>query len=423
MAPAKAPRIDPKQLQGFKRLKHLLPLLKDLRPAGCERDKAGNRQLHYDEYVTLILFWLFNPLLESMRALQEAVGLEEVAEKLGVKRFSLGSFSESVRVFDPEQLKPLIQQLAGELHPVGRDPRLGDFPQVLTAVDGTVLNALSTVAAAWWMKFSDGSAKHAWRLHTHFDLLHAVPMDVELTDARCSGKSDEKNVLRTKLQADHCYILDRWFGQFRLFNDIQAVGSSYVCRIKENSVFAVQQERLLSEQDLAAGIVRDAVVHMGLSHKSQQDKPNHPIRLIVIEAVPHEKRGGRRGKTAGPPNHGTIVIATNLLEVPAYLIALIYQARYLVEIFFRFLKQILGCRHLLSNKPEGIQIQMYCAVIACMLLNLWTGKKPNRRTVEMMTYYFMGVAKEAELRAFLNRPDRTGVKLRAKAELWKKMGW
>src|SRR5947207_882534 len=161
---------------------------------------------------------------------------------------------------------------------------------------------------------------------------------------------------------------------------------------------------------------------MGRNSKPQA-KPDHPIRIVVIEATPHAKRGGRRGKTAGPGNKGTIVIATNLLDVPAEIIALIYQHRWAIEVFFRFFKQVLGCRHLLSEKPQGILIEVYCAIIASMLINLWTGKRPNQATVEILAFYFMGVATEAEVLAHLNRPDNTGVKLRAKAELWKKLGY
>ncbi len=418
----KTPCIGPGPLRGIKPLRRVLPLLADLHEVGCERDTAGNRQLHFDQYVTLVLLYLFNPLIDSVRGLQQAGAIDKVAEQLGVKRFSLGSFSESVRVFDAEKLKAVIAQLSGELNPVGRDPRLKDLKQVLTIVDGTVLDAISTVAAAMWLPFQDGTSKHAWRLHTHFDVEHWVPTDLELTDARSTGKSDEKNVLRTKLQPDHCYVTDRWFAQFTLFNEINAIGSSYVCRAKENSVFEVVKERLLSDEALEADIVRDAVVRMGL-HSKPGDRPDHLIRLIVIEAEPHEKRGGRRGKTAGPGNKGTIVIATNLLDVPAEVIALIYRYRYSIEIFFRFFKQILGCRHLLSHKPQGIMIQMYCAVIACLLINLWTGAKPTKRTVEMLAYYFMGVATERQVLAHLNRPDNTGVKLRAKEALWKKLGY
>jgi hypothetical protein len=392
----RAAKIDPRQIGGLKRLRHLLPLLQPLHDVGCQRDHAGNRQLHFDEYVTLVLLYLFNPLIDSVRGLQQAAAIEKVSRQLGVRRFSLGSFSESARVFDPQKLKAVIEQLSGELNPVGRDPRLKDFKQILTAVDGTVLDAISSVAAAWWLPFQDGTSKYAWRLHTHFDVEHQVPTDLELTDARCSGKSDEKNVLRKKLQKDHCYITDRWFAQFTLFNQINAIGSSYVCRVKENSVFAVIEERLLGDAALAAGIVRDAVVSMGLSSKADA-RPDHSIRIVVIEAREHEKRGGRRGQNAGPGNKGTIILATNLLEVPAEIIALIYRYRYTIEIFFRFLKQILGCRHLISSKPEGIMIQMYCALIACLLINLWSGARPSKRTVEMLAFYFMGVASEAEM--------------------------
>ena len=390
-------RIDPRQIGGLKRLRHLLPLLAPLHDVGCERDTAGNRELHFDEYVTLVLLGLFNPMLGSVRALQQASELDKVAEQLGVRRFSLGSFSESVRVFDPEKLRVVIGQLAGELNPVNADPRLkSHLAQTLKIVDGTVLDAIATVAKAAWLPFQDGTTKHAWKLHVQFDFDTFIPDLVEVTDARNSGKSDEKNVLRKKLKSDCCYVIDRWYGQFKLFNDIRAKGSSYVCRVKENSVFDVIEERLLTEADLAAGVVRDAVVTMGLSSKPA-DKPDHPIRLVVIEAEPHEKRGGRKGKTAGPGNKGTIVIATNLLDVPAEIIALIYSYRWAIEVFFRFFKQILGCKHLLSHKPEGILIQVYCAIIACMLINLWTGAKPNKRTIEMLALYFMGVASEDEV--------------------------
>ncbi len=117
MASTQADPIDPKQIGGLKRLRHLLPLLADLHDVGCQRDKAGNRELHFDEYVTLVLLYLFNPLIDSVRGLQQAAAVEKVAEQLGVKRFSLGSFSESVRVFEPEKLKAVNRPALGGAQP------------------------------------------------------------------------------------------------------------------------------------------------------------------------------------------------------------------------------------------------------------------------------------------------------------------
>ena len=415
--------IDPRQLGHLKKLRDLLPLLADLRDCGCARDKAGNRDLHFDQYVTLVLLYLFNPLIDSVRTLQEASAVDKLAEQLGVRRFSLGSFSESVRLFDPEKLKAVIAQLAGELKPLQCDPRLkAHLSHVLTVADGTVLDALVKVADAFWLKFKDDTPKHAWKLHVQFEVERFAAVEAQLTDARNSGKSDEKQVLRQKLAAGHCYVTDRWFAQFTLFNEINAIASSYVCRGKENSSFEVLEERLLSDGDLAAGVVRDAVVKMGQSSPPAA-RPDHPMRVVIIEAQPHEKRGGRKGKTAGPGNKGTLVLLTNLLDVPAEIVALIYRYRWTVEVFFRFFKQTLGCRHLISQRIEGIQVQVYCAIIACMLINLWTGKKPGKHPgAPGLAWYFMGVASAAEVAAFINRPDNTGVKIRARDEAFAKLG-
>lgn len=168
MADAAGDKIDPRQIRGLKRLRHLLPVLAGLREVGCERDKAGNRELHFDEYVALVLLWMFNPMLDSVRALQKAGELEKVSEQLGVKRLSLGSFSESVRVFDPGKLKAVVLQLAGgaKFNPVNADPRLREHlaGRSLKIADGTVLDAIVTVARAAWLPFRDGTTKHAWKL-------------------------------------------------------------------------------------------------------------------------------------------------------------------------------------------------------------------------------------------------------------------
>ena len=108
-------------------------------------------------------------------------------------------------------------------------------------------------------------------------------------------------------------------------------------------------------------------------------------------------------RATGPSSDGILRIATNLLDVPAEILADIYRHRWMVEIFFRFFKHILGCRHLLSQDPVGIEIQTYMAVIACMLISLWTGRKPTLRTYEMICYYFTGLADEDELLAHITK--------------------
>ena len=133
-------KLDPSCIQGLKYLKPLQDLLAQLHSVGAERDKAGKRELFFDQYVMLQLLYFFNPTITSLRAIQQAGQLENVQKALGCKRTALGSLSEAARVFDSEHLRPLIGQLASQLTPA--QLRGQDVLGVLTAVDGSLLPAL-----------------------------------------------------------------------------------------------------------------------------------------------------------------------------------------------------------------------------------------------------------------------------------------
>jgi hypothetical protein len=388
-------QIRAEDVTGLKYFRRLLPLFERLHEVGCGRDKARNRQLHMDQYCSLILLFLFNPCLRSLRALQQASELKNVQRKLGCARTSLGSLSEATDVFDPERLREIIGELAEQTQPV-RDVAGKEVRQLLTAVDGSVIKTLSTIAQAAYLKTKQGESRSAWRLHTHFDVDRGVPIRIDVTAGRNSGKAEEKNMLRRQLAADHCYILDRWYAQFQLFDEIHAVGSSYVCRIRDNSNWQVIEQRVLSPEARAANIVSDALVELGSSYR-----PKHRVRVVLVKTTPNLRRGGRHGGGAAPSSDGVLRIATDLLDVPAELIAEIYRHRWTIELFFRFFKHVLGCRHLLSQDPVGIEIQTYCAIIACLLISLTTGCKPTLRTYEMVCLYLQGWAEEEELLAHL----------------------
>ena len=96
-----------------------------------------------------------------------------------------------------------------------------------------------------------------------------------------------------------------------------------------------------------------------------------------------------------------LLLATDRLDLAAELVALGYRFRWAVELFFRWFKCILGRRHLLSESRNGVTIQVYVAMIASLLLSLWVGKKPTKRSYEMFCLYFSGWATEEELTAHL----------------------
>jgi hypothetical protein len=103
--------LEEQELQGFKYFKAISGLLEKLHEVGCQRDRAGNRLLHMDQYVSLLLLYMFNPLCTSLRSLQQASELKKVQKKLGVPRASLGSLSEAATVFDRQRMVEVLAEL------------------------------------------------------------------------------------------------------------------------------------------------------------------------------------------------------------------------------------------------------------------------------------------------------------------------
>jgi hypothetical protein len=380
MAPQAKPRVAAKNIHGLKYFQQLQPLLARLREVGTDSDRAGNRQLFFDQYAALILLFFFNPSLGSLRALQRASCLDKVQKKLGCRRTSLGSLSAAARDFDAEPLQAIVGELAQQTLPltVGKEAEL---LRGLTAVDGSLLPALPKMAWALWVDETHRAAK----LHLHFDVFKGVPCHATLT----AGNGNEKKELRAALQSGRLYVIDRGYAEYQLFQDIINARSSFIGRIRDNAVYEVVEERPLSADGCRASVVRDRVVNLGCETSGTVFK--QPLRIVEVA----------NGKIDSQGQPELLRLASNCLDLDAAWIALGYQFRWTVELFFRWFKCILGCQHLLSTCQNGVAIQVYLALIASVLIVQWTGQKPTKRTFEMFCLYFQGWASEQELIAHL----------------------
>jgi hypothetical protein len=393
-------KIKDSDITGLKFFDKLAPLLKQLHDDECLRDRAGNRQLHYDQYCMLVLLYLFNPIVTSLRGIQQASELKKVQRKLGCSRAALGSLSEAACVFDPERLKEIIVSLGEQLQPIGRDARLKDIQQTITLVDGSLIAALPRIMEASWRKANTGSGMVKWRLHTHFEVARAVPTRIDVTP-NGGGEYDERAVMARAIESDRLYVMDRGYAKFTLFNEIVAAKSSYVCRLRDNSVWETVETRYRNDHAQINEVISDEIVRFRKSKPGSC--PDHLVRVVCVRVNPHTTRGKSRSGSTGVDSDGILRIATNLTDVPFDIVSLLFAKRWAIETFFRFFKHILGCRHLLSHNANGIEIQTYCAIIACMLISLWTGKKPTLRTYEMICFYFCGLADEDELQSHIQK--------------------
>ncbi len=385
MARQRRPRVSAKDIKGLKYFRILQPFLQRLHDAGTERDRAGNRKLFFDQYGALLLLYFFSPILTSLRAIQQATTLRKVQKRLGCARVSRGSLSEASHVFDADLLQEIIGELAAQALPlqVGKE---AEALQGLTAADGSLLPALPKMAWALWVDDEHRAAK----LHLQFDVLKGVPSAATIT----AGNDSERDQLRAGLQPGRLYAIDRGYAEYQLFQDIIDAQSGFIGRVRDNAVYKVVEERSLSAEAQQAGVLRDRVVWLGCAQSGAVLR--QPLRLVEVAT----------GKTDAQGRPETLLLASDRLDLDASLIALGYKYRWTIELFFRWFKRILDCRHLLSTCQNGVAIQAYVAVIASLLISLWTGRKPTKRTFEMLCHFFSGWASEEELHAHLEKLEK-----------------
>jgi hypothetical protein len=283
-------------------------------------------------------------------------------------------------------LQDVIAELGARVRP-GVPVAEQEALQHLTAVDGSLLPALPKMAWALWQDEWHRAAK----MHVAFEVLRQVPVGVTVT----AGQASERAELRRLVRPGGFYVMDRGYADYALFQELHDLPCSFLVRIQYNAAYEVQQELEVSTAAAGAGVSRDCVLRrLGTEHHTRLLP--QPFRVVVLATD--------KTRPDGTPDRPVLV--TNRLDLAAELVALAFRYRWSVELFFRWLKCILGCRHLLSQGENGVSIQVYVAIIASLLISLWVGRPPTKRTYEMLCFYLSGWASEAEVVAYLNQLHR-----------------
>ena len=339
------------------------------------------RHAQYADYLSLFLFGLLNPVLKTMRALSAASQWERVRREVCPQSLSLGSFSEAQHLVEPAALEKIFGELAAQVPgPVPADPRAAW--QQWFARDSSLFAALPRMSWALYGGGKAGAKNNAVRLHLSFHLLDDKPARAQITP----GQSCERKVWRTDWQAGAAYVGDAYFAEhYALFGELSARGCRYVLRLCDKAVVNVEEELPVNETERAAGVTRQAWARLGWRASQRSVR----VRVVWIALA------------AG----GDLRLVTNVepADLGADEVGLLYRRRWQIECFFRWLKCLLGCRHWLAESERGVTIQLYLALIASVLLQLATGRRPDQRMLELIQMYQLGWASLAELEAGVER--------------------
>ena len=300
----------------------------------------GNRPLQMtfeDQLNALIYFHLEEHT--SARHLLQTLEDEEFARNVitpseGIKK---SSFSEALNTRGLEQLIDVFQALnvkAKGILPSEYDD-LGD----LVAIDGSLIDA---VLSMYWADYRVGSKKA--KAHVGFDLNHAIPSRMFLTD----GKGDERPFVSKILSPGQTGVMDRYYQRHKNFDLWQTEGKHFVCRIKASTKKTVINAIEVNPQSF---IFYDAIVLLGTPRVNQTEKT---VRLI--------------GYRVDSTNYW---VATDRFDLSSEQIAMIYKLRWDIEIFFGWWKRHLKVYHLIARSPYGLMVQMLAGLITYILLAIY----------------------------------------------------
>jgi len=389
--PKPRPAIRGEDLFGGKYVRNLQNHLAKLRAA----HPHPNRTLFFDDVAVAYLLGFFTPTIRSLRTMEDFSQTEQMQAHLSADRLPRSTLSDANKVFDPTLLEPIIEELRARLPQLRHaDPLLAELTERVRVVDGSLFTVAADVAWALHQRRANGKPRDTIRLNLQWAAGVGVPEGVSVSGKGCS----ESQVLMETLEPGLIYVMDRGYVNFKLLDRIVHACSDFVLRLKNNNYFiAVENSDLsakslsLSDEDRAAGVISDQVGRLGgvpprfpppagMLREVQifnPDRPDQPLRLL-----------------------------TNITDVPAHIIGLLYRWRWKIELFFRWLKVHAHFRHLTSHSKNGVTSGFYIAVIGVLLIYLHTQRPLSKYAYAMLSLVASGQATLENIVPILERRER-----------------
>lgn len=401
--PEPEPKVWPEQIIGGKYIRELEKELVKLR----ESDPHGNRHLFLDDVFIVYLLAFYNPVVRSLRTIEDFSQTVQIQKHLSITKMCRSTLSDFNKLVEPERLMPIIAALRERLdqqqtQQPGTATSKGGLDELLKnaiAVDGSFLPALAEVS--WAVAAANQhTTKHKARLDVHLNVSSWVPEAIVVPE---DGQS-EADCAIAHLQDGKLYIYDRGYMSFDLvaahYKPVKGetlARSQFVVRFKaagpNSSELTEVTERPLSEEDRAAGVLSDRVGYLSSGSAKRAGVSRILLREVIIA---YEENGKPK----------TLRLITNLMDVSAANIGLVYRFRWQVELFFRWLKCFAGFGHLISHSRQGVLAHFYVTVIGIMLMYLHTGFRPSKYMFALLGQVALGMATLEEIIPILRERER-----------------
>ena len=258
-----------------------------------------------------------------------------------------------------------------------------DIPGKKFAFDSTTIPLC--LATFPWAKFR--KRKGGVKAHVLYDIEAQVPTFYTITSA---SKHDSTAMRSIPYEPNAYYIFDRAYDSFKELYKIHLTDSFYVIRAKTN----LKYKMVKWKRRMPKNVLTDAEVKL-TGYLSEKKYPES-FRLIRY----YDEEDGRE-----------FVFLTNAKHLSALDVANLYKKRWLVELFFKWLKQHLKIKRFWGTTENTVRIQISVAIITyCLVAIVQHDMQLKRSTYEVLQILGISLTDKTHLRDLFDKTNFNDVK-------------
>lgn len=304
----------------------------------------------YDHLVTM-LYAVFNHCTSLREVTTGLLAWEHRIHHLGMSHHPRRStLSDAGSRRSPKVFEQIYLGLVKHYQALLPDSRLRSGKNNLYLFDATHIALFQEILKGSGQPKQDGRRKGGIKVHT---LLHAAS-DVPTMIRYSAGAANDARFLKeVHLPKGSVIVFDKGYRAYETYNRFSEEQVTWVTRHKDSSVYSIQKRCVVNDYQRRQGITSDWDIELGHHHSKKATKV--AARLVRYRDPVSGKR---------------FTFLTNNRQLAPFTIAGYYRQRWQIETFFKRIKQNYPLQYFLGDNENAIQLQIWCALIADLLLKV-----------------------------------------------------
>lgn len=220
----------------------------------------------------------------------------------------------------------------------------------LFIIDSTVFSLFKAILKTSGRTAGDGKKKGGIKKNTMIEATSHMPVLIRFNAA---ADNDHQFLKYIHLPCGSYITFDKGYNSYKQFARFTEKEIFFITRQKDNAVYKTMAEKILTKQ-MPETLLKEEIIHQSYKDEKGNEQTIELRRIAWWDAV--------RGRV--------YEFITNNFVLDAATIAAIYHYRWQIELFFKKLKQNFQLQYFVGDNQNAIEIQIWCALIAVLLLTV-----------------------------------------------------